>query len=413
MAVTFTASLLLLSAGKALVSSGISWAISETGSWAAGRFLDHLTSDPNAKVTRADIYGVVREMQLIQSSLDDLTDTLSNGIISIRLDTLNQPMAQIQAHYKTVADILDTAYDIAERNLTESEHERQMGRLQQRLDDRLQACANNIPGWLTQIHNFLNANGERAFMRQLSQQAWNESPDLVAYYSRSKTVVLDYWITVSKGIDLLQIAHGAQGVRFDEGQRAIDRHIRQLLDQERNFVRFIGNETIRLAETILLDPSSPHPFFWEINQDTYAAAEDVGATQTRISVNTRNPVEWRMDPWPPVNLETFDPLRGYPVALNQVGQRGIMCPGGRHGLALEPFARPTCTWSIKPREPGNNRYSFKFISGLVRQANNGYYMITRPSAGVPGRIMSLLTRLHREDGSHFFYVKPQGLAATS
>ncbi|KAJ0129272.1 Uncharacterized protein HZ326_27633 [Fusarium oxysporum f. sp. albedinis] len=77
-------------------------------------------------------------------------------------------------------------------------------------------------------------------------------------------------------------------------------------------------------------------------------------------------------PWPPVNLETFDLLRGYPVALNQVGQRGIMCPGGRHGLALEPFARPTCTW-----------------------------------------IMSLLTRLHREDGSHFFYVKPQGLAATS
>lgn len=75
-------------------------------------------------------------MQLIQSSLDDLTDTLSNGIISIRLDTLNQPMAQIQAHYKTVADILDTAYDIAERNLTESEHERQMGRLQQRLDSR-------------------------------------------------------------------------------------------------------------------------------------------------------------------------------------------------------------------------------------------------------------------------------------
>ncbi|KAJ0129269.1 Uncharacterized protein HZ326_27630 [Fusarium oxysporum f. sp. albedinis] len=53
-------------------------------------------------------------------------------------------------------------------------------------------------------------------MRQLSQQAWNESPGLVAYYSRSKTVVLDYWITVSKGIDLLQIAHGAQGVRFDE-----------------------------------------------------------------------------------------------------------------------------------------------------------------------------------------------------
>ncbi|EXK28395.1 hypothetical protein FOXG_09914 [Fusarium oxysporum f. sp. lycopersici 4287] len=110
MAVTFTASLL--------------------------RFLDHLTSDPNAKVTRADIYGVVREMQLIQSSLDDLTDTLSNGIISILLDTLNQPMAQIQAHYKAVADILDTAYDIAERNLTELEHERQMGRLQQRLDSR-------------------------------------------------------------------------------------------------------------------------------------------------------------------------------------------------------------------------------------------------------------------------------------
>lgn len=142
----------------------------------------------------------------------------------------------------------------------------------------------------------------------------------------------------------MQIAHGAQGVRFDEGQRAIDRHIRQLLDQERNFARFIGNETIRLAETILLDPSSPHPFFWETNQDTYAAAEGVGATQTRISVNTRNPVEWRIDRWPPVNLETFDPLRGYPVALNQVGQRGIMYPGGRHGLALEPFARPTCTW---------------------------------------------------------------------
>ncbi|KAF5707037.1 hypothetical protein FGLOB1_7120 [Fusarium globosum] len=347
----------------------------------------------NAKVTIADIYGVVREMKLIQSSLDDLTDTLSNGIISIRLDTLNQPMAQIQAHYKTVADILDTAYDLAERNITDSERENWMSSLQQRLDIRLQACADSIPGWLTQNHNFLNANGEIAFMRQLSQQAWNESPDLVAYYSRSKTVVLDYWITVSKGIDLLQMAHGAQG--------------------ERNFARFIGSETIRLPETILLDPASPHPFFWETNQDTYAAAEDVGATQIRISVNTRTPVEWRMDPWPPVNLETFDPLRGCPVAINQVGQRGIVCPGGRHGLALEPFARPTCTWSIKPREPGNNRYSFKFISGLVRQANNGYYMITRPSAGVPGRIMSLLTRLHREDGSHFFYVKPQGFAATS
>src|SRR5688572_27729297 len=86
-------------------------------------------------------------MQLIQSTLDDLTDTLSNGIIQIRLDTLNQPRAQIQAHYKTVADIIDTACDIADRNLTEAEHERQMSRLQRRLDDRLQACA-NIPEWL-------------------------------------------------------------------------------------------------------------------------------------------------------------------------------------------------------------------------------------------------------------------------
>jgi hypothetical protein len=59
MAVTFTAGMLLFSAGKAIVSSGTSWAISETGSWAAGRFLDHLTSDSNAEVTRADIYGVV------------------------------------------------------------------------------------------------------------------------------------------------------------------------------------------------------------------------------------------------------------------------------------------------------------------------------------------------------------------
>ncbi|KAF9774466.1 hypothetical protein IL306_007544 [Fusarium sp. DS 682] len=205
---------------------------------------------------------------------------------------------------------------------------------------------------------------------------------------------------------------GGQNARFDEGQRAIDRSIRQLLDQEQNFVNSIGNETIKITETILVDPSGTLPFFWETNQDTYYAAEDVDATQTRISVNRRDPVEWRMDPWPLVNMETFDPLRGYPVAISQVGQRGIVCPGRRHGLALEPFNRHSCTWSIKPRHPGNNRYSFRFISGFARQANNNYYMITRPSAGVPGRIMSLFHRVHREDGSHLFYVKPQGIAAT-
>ncbi|KAF4338014.1 hypothetical protein FBEOM_8114 [Fusarium beomiforme] len=409
MALTLSASVLLLSAGKTLLSSGLTWAVSTTSGWAAKKFLDHLTSDPNAKVTRADIFGVVQEMQVIQSTLNDLSDSLSNGIITIRLDSLNQPMAQIQAHYKTVADIIDTAYDVAEKNLTQEAHDQQMDGLQRRLDNRLQSCADYIPGWLTQIHNLLNANGERAFMRQLSQQAWNESPDLVAYYSRTKTVVLDYWVTVSKGIDLLQLAHGAANVKFNEGQRAIDRAIRQLQDQERNYVNFIGNETIHIAETVLLDPSKPVPFSLETNMETYLEAQDVGTTNTRLSVNRRDPVEWRMDPWPPVNPATFDPLRGWPVALNQPGQRGIACPGGRHGLALEPFARPTCTWSIKPREPGNHRFSFRFISGLVRQANNNYYMIVRPSNGAPGRIMSLLPTVHREDGNHFFWVRPMGL----
>ncbi|KNB16031.1 hypothetical protein FOXG_14508 [Fusarium oxysporum f. sp. lycopersici 4287] len=99
----------------------------------------------------------------------------------LRKDGLRIYITDIETYYSTIVDIMQEAFQLPDRNLTDADRVRQAQGLQKRLDNRLRACSNDVPGYLDQINDFLNEQGSNAFLQQAAQQALDQSDDFLGY----------------------------------------------------------------------------------------------------------------------------------------------------------------------------------------------------------------------------------------
>ncbi|KAG7427772.1 hypothetical protein Forpi1262_v010805 [Fusarium oxysporum f. sp. raphani] len=99
----------------------------------------------------------------------------------LRKDGSRTYITDIKTYCSTIGDIMQEAFQIPGMNLTDADCVRQAQGLQKRLDHRLRACPNDVPGYLDQINDFLNEQGSNAFLQQAAQQALDQSDDFLGY----------------------------------------------------------------------------------------------------------------------------------------------------------------------------------------------------------------------------------------
>ncbi|KAF4419942.1 hypothetical protein FACUT_11383 [Fusarium acutatum] len=399
------ASLIASAVSTLLVKFGTGLA-GKAGGWVFQEGLAAVTGGTDTGRIRQDITNVLTEVKQIQTSVTDLSSQLSDSLLQLRKDSLRTYITDIETYYSTIGDIMQEAFQLPEMNLTDAERVRQAQGLQKRLDNRLRACSNDVPGYLDQINDFLNERGSNAFLQQAAQQALDQSDDFLGYYSKTKVMALNYWVAYIKGISLLQMAHDTPQVNFEEGSFTIDRHKANVLAQEQNFKTTVGEATIALAEGVINDPTATQALIWRTATGTYIEAYNSLYMNYVASGITGPPQSsWVIKRSPSVIQEDFDPTQGYPILLEPSDRADYpLCVGGsQYGLDTRwptSVIGDSCRWFIKPRSPGEARFSFRFLSSGAYK--NGSYIVDIPTDFT--RRLDDVDALHPEDGNQFFNV---------
>ncbi|SCV39173.1 uncharacterized protein FFB14_07117 [Fusarium fujikuroi] len=392
---------ILSNVGKSILGKGAGWVFDQG--------LASLDGGSDNDKIRQDIANVLTEVKQIETSVASLSNQLSDTLLQLRKDDLGTYITDIETYYSTIGDIMQEAFDLPRKNLTDSVRVSQAQSLQSRLDDRLQASSDNVPGYLDQINAFLNDASANSFLKQAAQQAFDESDDFLGYFTKTKVMPLNYWVAYAKGISLLQMALDNPKVNFEEGSYTISRHNANFVAQEQSFEDTVGQESITLAEGIISNPLDTHDFIWRVQSGLYI--EDAFSDyQNWIGSDAENPrSSWSMFNGPPITIDQFDPTGSYPVVLiPSDNQDRMLCVGGQYGLQIQEqwpdkTVTPSCRWLIKPRHPGADRFSFKFDDNYAGGEYNGSYIVDT-SYEEDMRILNFVDALDNGDGDQFFNV---------
>ncbi|KAF5962818.1 hypothetical protein FBULB1_13804 [Fusarium bulbicola] len=345
---------ILSNVGKSILGKGAGWVFDQG--------LASINGGSDNDKIRQDIANVLTEVKKIETSVASLSNQLSDTLLQLRKDDLGTYITDIETYYLTIGDII-------------------------RLDDRLQASADNVPGYLDQSNAFLN-----------------DAKHFLGYLTKTKAMALNYWAAFAKGMAL-----DNPKVNFEEGSYAISRHNANFVAQEQNFEDTVGQESITLAEGIISNPLGTHGFIWRVHSGLYieAARSD---EENWIGSNVEKPTfSWSMFNGPPITIDQFDPTGSCPVVLvPSDNQDRMLCVGGQYGLQIQEqwpdkTVTPSCRWLIKPRYPGADRFSFKFDDNYAGGEYNGSYIVDVPYEE-DARMLNFVDALHNEDGNLFFNV---------
>jgi hypothetical protein len=128
-----------------------------------------------------------------------------------------------------------------------------------------------------------------------------------------------------------------------------------------------------------------------------------------ISSDIENPTtSWSMFHGSQITADQFDPTGSYPVVVvPSDNQDRMLCIRGQYGLNIEEqwadkSVTPSCRWLIKPKYPGADHFSFRFVDNYAEGEDNGSYVVDIPWETM--RMLNFVDAVHNEDGNQFFNV---------
>ncbi|KZV73071.1 hypothetical protein PENSPDRAFT_575019 [Peniophora sp. CONT] len=363
---------LLLKFGQSLAGAA--------GSWVFKKGLEAITGGSDLDKVRKDIAFIVDQVKDVKSAVDNLSNQLSDALLQLRSDHLKASLTKINTHWDTIADIVLTAFDLP-KELSADERATKLKHLQNRLVNRLQECANEVPGILDAIDSFLSETGGNAFLRQATQQALDGSTDFLGYYGKMKTLILGYWVVVVKGISLLQMAADSPDARFEEGAKTLERHRAKLLQQETVFITTVGENTIKLAELVLANPANDLAINFTDNQGRGFCRSHGMYGMIMIWVMAPSRKWWMYLDNPDALKTSFDVASSYPVRLwEDATQHHLIFSGSQYEAVEEdpePQLKKLSRWYIKPLAPGSDRYSVQYDSIYAGKFFDRAFLVTR------------------------------------
>ncbi|KAM0554076.1 hypothetical protein ACHAPJ_007151, partial [Fusarium lateritium] len=358
------------------------------GSWVFKQGLDALTGGSDTTELKDAIAQVAQQVQQVDKDVQKLSQQLLDDMVALRTDELHSPMEQITAYYDDITDILNAAL-VLPATLSASDRSTATAPIQARLEDRLKACANNVPGLLDTINGYLTETGDGtgcAFLQQLAQKTLDDSKDYLGFYGRSKAIVMQYWVVVAKGISLLQTASDTPKVGFVEGAGEIQRQTGNLQNQEQVFRSTLGIQTVTLAERAL---RSGNPILLAVNLcdnvgqglawSTYADYDPrLWITGFMTEYIDSGPNLWWIEfPMDVFFVDDFDPNGNYTCRLRENATNNLVVINDSNAVVTEVPDSEKATypskWYIKPISPGLDRFSFQFQSD--NPDYDGAYMV--------------------------------------
>jgi hypothetical protein len=359
---------LLAKAGMAVLSAAGSYVVKQGTDYAFGTDTDKI---------RKDIAAVSKEIAGVQLAISGLSDRLTDVLLQLRKDNLNQHCNNINTCYSSVMDLLETYFEHLQLPKDDKTKKGKIKDANVRIEELLLEVRSEIPKRLDQIHSFLSEAGQDSFLNVVAGRALVQSADFLAYYGKCKVLALGYWLCVAKGIALLELA-AKYNTKFVEGAKTIERQKTQLELQVKVFNSTVGESCVELAEAVFSNPKDRHAVKftakngWYIRKSSMYANHDFAITgpsvkENRWFIQTRD------------TLEQFDLTIGKKYAIHLIEgdtNSSIYMSGGQYGTYMDqgdPYNKIN-SWYIKPYQPGSGKFTIEFQSNYLGEVYNGQFV---------------------------------------
>ncbi|KAK5676972.1 hypothetical protein LTS10_010736 [Elasticomyces elasticus] len=353
----------------AVATTLLKFTLKEVGSAAAGKLfekgLDLISGGSDADKIQESISGVLKEVQETKALVTEMSKKLDDGILKLRTDTLNVPKSDIESYFENIQDCFNQAIADRKEIRDEAKLKDALTKLQTRLETKLKLAADNVPGYLHHVNDFLQ---DKTFLNDAASLAWQKSDDFLAYYVRMKVLFMPYWIVVVKGITLLEMARSSPKVSFDEAPATITRLTEQVGQQEDAFSEAVGKNTCILAEFFLAKPNERRPIAWFsgwgcgidcIMRGLYGPRDLTRYNVPRVR-NDKKADMYRLEVVTNTSVEKFDLSKSYPIRI-WASEGNDHIERSNDGLLISMWSgacSSDSSWFIKPITTGSDQYRF-------------------------------------------------------
>jgi hypothetical protein len=364
--------------------------LSAAGSYIVKKGTDAAQGGSDTSKIRNDIAGVSQGIKSLQSDVRALSDKLTDVLLQLRKDHLREFCVSIDSTHTSLLDAVATLFESIE--LAESPQRKQkILEADERVKKLLSNAIDVVPGWLDQIHAFMNERGGAGYLPIAAQRALDQSADFIAYYGKMRTLAMTHWVAVAEGIAILELAAEYPGVRFSEGRKTIVRQKAQILEQDQALRAAIGGACCDLAEAVLHSPEKAVAVWWKVwggdsspvRGQMYANA-DYAAVRQGLSA-------WYIQMR--TSLADLDLSIGkkYAVYLLDKNNSSVYISGSQYGTDMVNDSRHSLNnWYIKPYEAGSNSFTVQYDgSGYMGKSYDGFFLDVRQIHGFAWCLMNM------------------------
>jgi chromosome segregation ATPase len=176
----------------------LTFAVEKVGSAVAGKVFEkglaYISGGTDTDKIQQSISDVLKEVQQVKAAVTEMSKKLDEGILRLRKDTLGGPLADIESYYSSVQDCIDQALVDKKDIQDQAALKEALTKLQTRLESKLKLAADNVPGYLGRVDDFLQ---DKEFLNAGADQAWQKSDDFLAYYMKMKVLVRTSYLPIA------------------------------------------------------------------------------------------------------------------------------------------------------------------------------------------------------------------------
>lgn len=181
------------------IATKLLWlALEKVASATAGKVFEeglaYISGGSDTDKIQQSISNVLKEVQQVKAAVTEMSKKLDEGILRLRKDTLGGPLADIESYYSSVQDCLDQAI-VNKNNIQDQEKLKEaLTKLQTRLESKLKLAADNVPGFLGRVNDFLQ---DKEFLNVAANLAWQGSDEFLTYYMKMKVLVRTSYLLIT------------------------------------------------------------------------------------------------------------------------------------------------------------------------------------------------------------------------
>ncbi|KAF2420124.1 hypothetical protein EJ08DRAFT_683441 [Tothia fuscella] len=255
---------------------------------------------------------VLKGINEVKLAVEELSKKVDVVLYVLRDDAFQGILIEIDTIFISVHSNMIKAREYAKKK-GEPGTDKAVAHLQNELDGILKEGIAKIPNVLNKAHYYLGSSGKNSFVQQSVQHAFDESNNIIAYYSRAKTQAMRYWSYTIKGLVLLHMAEKTESVDWLGGSDLIKTFENQFREQEKLLRSTIGENTCELVEMFFTKPEWQRPVRFLVEWGIVIEMHPLAHNQSELQAKgDYKPFPWNLNParWDADNNIQIQSLEG-------------------------------------------------------------------------------------------------------